>query len=194
MKSTERFQAITAIAVTIISLCALVVSIYQTKLLSEQQELATKAEKAQLWPNLDFKCRMRVREAGFLSVSLFVSNVGVGPAIIEDFKVIHQGEEIAFWLDAMETVFGTQAADEMVNELESITSDLLLPNQVIRAGEEIELFNITTTEPGNFKEGFDFYTGQQQPQFEVIYKSVFDDRWQISSRLVAVSPPAQLLD
>ncbi|MEM6877317.1 MAG: hypothetical protein AAF544_02065, partial [Bacteroidota bacterium] len=70
MKSTVRLQTITTIAVTIISLCALVVSIYQTKLLAEQQELATKAEKAQLWPNLDFQCKMKVRPAGFYSIAL----------------------------------------------------------------------------------------------------------------------------
>ncbi|MEL6668224.1 MAG: hypothetical protein AAFO91_02060 [Bacteroidota bacterium] len=172
----------------------MVVSIYQTKLLAEQQELATKAEKAQLWPNLDFQCKMKVRPAGFYSIALIATNVGVGPAIIEDFKVICQGEEIGIWLDALELSLGQEVADQMINELANITSDILLPNQVIPAGEEVELFNLTAYEAGGFKEGFEFYTGEEQPQFEVIYKSVFDDRWRVRSKLVAISPPAEALD
>ncbi len=52
---------VATLALTIISLCALFVSIYQTRVLSQQQEvmaeqqrIMTESAKAQLWPNASF--------------------------------------------------------------------------------------------------------------------------------------------
>ncbi|MEM6397992.1 MAG: hypothetical protein AAF741_16700 [Bacteroidota bacterium] len=187
MKSTARFQAITAIAVTIISLCALAVSIYQTKILAEQQALATKAEKAQLWPRLNFNSEMEVRQEGFYSLSLYVTNVGVGPAIVENFKLMYKDSQFYFWSYPLEQAFGEVAADSMIAEyLEGMTSNTLKIDQVIPAGQKIKLFNITANEPGLFEDGFNLYVSEDQPRFEVIYRSVFDDRWEVKSKLVTL--------
>ncbi|MEM8582672.1 MAG: hypothetical protein AAGF87_00315 [Bacteroidota bacterium] len=186
MKSTERFQAITAIAVTIISLCALVVSIYQTKLLSEQQALSTKAEKAQLWPYLNITAQMSVGVNGYKSLALVAVNEGVGPAIIDEFSILFEGENIGLWINALEMAFGEEKASDLEAELALTTNNPLMKGQVIRAGEQIKLFSVEPLEPGGFAEGFELFTGDRQPTFKVVYRSVFDDKWQIESRMITL--------
>ncbi|MEL7160786.1 MAG: hypothetical protein AAFN92_08510, partial [Bacteroidota bacterium] len=83
---------IIAIALAIISLCALIVSIYQTKILVAQQELAVQAEKAQLWPRVEASFGGVFSGTQYTEVAFTLENVGTGPAIIDEFSLFYKGK------------------------------------------------------------------------------------------------------
>ena len=94
------------VALSIISLCALIVSIYQTRVLSmqqevmaEQQRIMTESAKAQLWPNVGvIRYRAYDSEGRYLdSLEFMIGNNGTGPAIIKKATVEYNGEYAKSW-------------------------------------------------------------------------------------------------
>ncbi|WP_350292010.1 hypothetical protein [uncultured Croceitalea sp.] len=124
-KSKVDIRHLSTLAVLLISICALVVSIRQTFLLSEQQELITKAEKAQLWPRISIKSESTTTKGKYKRFEFSIINVGVGPAIIESFEIKYKEELITSFLDAYKTSISQKTFNESLKEIQ-IDNGLLL--------------------------------------------------------------------
>lgn len=93
------------VALSIISLCALIVSIYQTRVLAQQQEvmaaqqrIMTESAKAQLWPNVEIDRFRGYKDGATIdSLEFVIVNSGTGPAIIEGATVQYEGKYARVW-------------------------------------------------------------------------------------------------
>ena len=87
-------DTIIALAATITSICALVVTLYQTKLSREQQLNS-------VWPYLI--ANEVVDEQGLSSIA--IANPGIGPAIIDSVQIFYKGRTYPSLTKVAETVF-----------------------------------------------------------------------------------------
>ena len=87
-----------AFSVILISICALVVSIGQTTIMSEQRTLMHEQAKASVWPRLSLKVSKShsTEDKSIIDYKFFVTNAGVGPAIIKHVKVLFKSVKASF--------------------------------------------------------------------------------------------------
>ncbi|MDX1463338.1 MAG: hypothetical protein R3359_09790 [Marinirhabdus sp.] len=164
----------------IISILTLVAFIYQTSVISQQQHMS-------VYPHL----MLQNQNGGSLNYSYTLTNKGVGPAIIESFRVTSADGKMYDDLGLF-----------LLNKLpEKYHEDILISNvsdgQLISSGEEIELFafnhnrgferrqdtSITKTKVEPLVLSDQIYTilNDQDLKIEILYKSVYNDRWHISN-------------
>ena len=170
-------QVVTAIAITIISVCALLVSLQQTKILADQQRITTEAAKAQLWPFIELEVGAGFNEEGIIILKISVTNSGTGPAIIEGVRFSYRDSVYLDWWDFLTDIpmkdgvtYGITNAD--------------ISNRVIQAGESYDILNLSDNIP--LMRGLYSYLDQaeDQPRIEICYRSVFDDYWLLDLDLV----------
>ncbi|MEO1263126.1 MAG: hypothetical protein AAFZ15_30230 [Bacteroidota bacterium] len=82
-----------SILAVVVSSIALAVSIYETGILKEQSSMMQAQQKASVWPYLEMVGSYIYDEK--VTVSFAFENKGVGPARIESFKILIDGEEYA---------------------------------------------------------------------------------------------------
>ena len=164
---------IIAIALAIISLCALFVSIYQTKILAEEQALNIKAEKAQLWPRISTSFGGRYKNDQYEQLSFSIENEGTGPAIIESFVLIYKDRNYKNWSDLLNAIIEESGQENTGRTLTARDAT----NTILQSGEKNTLFDLSAPDPSSFKNVFKAFEGDDCPEFVVCYKSVFDDYW-----------------
>ncbi|MEO0732135.1 MAG: hypothetical protein AAFZ52_04835 [Bacteroidota bacterium] len=173
-------NVVIAIALAIISLCALIVSIYQTKILVAQQELAVKAEKAQLWPRVEANFGGFFMQGQYTRVYFTLENVGTGPAIIEDFSLRYQGQDCISWIDLYHRMVGEE------KPLGDVTFVNLFPTDaVLQAGEELTIFRIEPNAPDTLLPVLQQFGQEGLIDVAFCYRSVFGDRWSVRGDLLA---------
>jgi hypothetical protein len=178
-KSMVDSNNVIAVALAIISLCALVVSIYQTKVFVAQQKITTMAEKAQLWPRIEPNFGGFYTELGAEKVYFKIKNVGTGPAIIDDFKIIYKDSVYSSWY----SIYLDMLPDTVTPPVYvSITNSIPLQD-VIQPGEVKTLFLLNPDYPDSARVALDEFTGADMPHYSICYSSVFKDHWTIEGRL-----------
>ena len=177
-----------AISLGVISLCALFVSVYQTKILADQQELMTAAEKAQLWPNINASFGGVSDTQFYKEIYFKVSNDGIGPAIIEDFSLSYDNTPFDSWLSICRYQLTDQQENEFFDDV-AYKNSMLKKKQIIPAGESVVLFKMEFEQFEKFQYIFNRFLGDKQPQFSLRYSSVFGDEWILSGKLNADQPP-----
>jgi len=87
-------QTIIAIGVTVISLCALFLSLMQTRIMQQEQKLQQEYYRTSVWPRLQLAMTKghNPKDGSIARLSLNLSNNGVGPAIITDVKVTYKNK------------------------------------------------------------------------------------------------------
>lgn len=85
-KSRLRTEVVIAVAATVISVCALITTVYQTYILQQQQH-------AVVWPRLHLSNSWWIRDDDS-HYRLTLENNGVGPAIIQQVVVSHRNDSI----------------------------------------------------------------------------------------------------
>ena len=163
------------VTLSIISLGALVVSIYQTRVLSlqqevmaEQQRIMTESAKAQLWPNVAIG-RNRGYEEGVINTLKFVVvNSGTGPAIIEGMSVQYEGKYAYDWGD----LFNLTSLSDTVPVVANTASII---GGVLPAGESITILGLSENQP--LMEHMARVIEEEGFIINICYKSVFDDHW-----------------
>ena len=164
-----------------ISILTLIAFIYQTSVISQQQHMS-------VYPHL----MLQNQNGGSLNYSYTLTNKGVGPAIIESFKVISPERKLYDDLGLF-----------LLNSLpEKYHEDILISNvsngQLISSGEEIELFafnynrgfqsrqdsTVTSTkvEPLILADKIYGLLNTEGLNIEIRYKSVYNDRWLVNNK------------
>ncbi|MEL7006231.1 MAG: hypothetical protein AAFN93_26415 [Bacteroidota bacterium] len=160
-------EYIIAIGVTIISLCALVVSVMQTQIMKEERELMREYSRASVWPRLEYGFSKGYNDDR--SIKHFVlklSNSGVGPAIITDVKVMYKGKIATDWWN----LFDIQ---EIPDSVETYISNSNFNGRIIKIGETLEILNLDN----NPKLAQAFFERMDSISIDIHYKSIYDEKW-----------------
>ncbi|WP_394971654.1 hypothetical protein [uncultured Croceitalea sp.] len=155
----ELFQSLGTATALIISVLALVVSIYEANLLKAQQ-------KATIWPY--FSISQGYNSEGF---SIYGLNNGTGPALINSVEVIFNGKPAINYLDLLDKV--TPENTVGYNQIRQG----ILNNTVLKAGEERLLFFIKWSD--ETRKIVEKMNGEEVT-ITVQYCSVLDDCWTFS--------------
>lgn len=168
--STDRLVGISAI---VISLCTLIIFIYQTELIREQSRLSVK-------PRIAFSSSQNQKDSTYQFRQVMV-NKGLGPAIIDSMALIYKGKY--YELD-MGDFLGTKFPN-ITDYGVLARSTTYVKGTTLRAGEESTFY----TYRANLKtmDSLALYLGIGEDEedlfdFEVIYTSIYEDQyWKLST-------------
>ncbi len=161
-------EYIIAFSIALISICALVVSIRQTTIMSEQRALMHQQAKAAVWPRIGLgvsKSHDR-EDYSILDYRISVSNAGVGPAIIKNVRLLYKGKPMSSWWHMFE-------AFEMDENIPTYVSNSTLSQNIIRQGDNQQILSLKE----NLQLGQVFYENSEHISFEITYESIYGDQW-----------------
>lgn len=167
-------NAILAIMATVVSVCALVVSVYQTVLMRQQQN-------ASVWPKLVIS-NAYIAKAGDQSFyRLSVRNVGICPAIIHRVSIEFNGNRYPTMSEYAKAVLRAHQATDSLG----YDSPDLLREYVIPQNEQIVLFNTYKSHLANY-----FIDNINQFKMTIEYESVYGQRWKAVYPILIERNPA----
>ncbi len=133
-------SAVSTIAVVIISLCALIVSIFQTRVLTLQQEIMLENAKAGQWPNLELGMERGYDRKQINFLNFNIANTGTGPAIIDNVTIEYNGKYACSWMDML----------LYANLPDSVSRTLTysrINGRVMQPGEKYIFLSVTDNQP-----------------------------------------------
>jgi hypothetical protein len=148
----------------VVSICSLFIYIYQSKIMSEQQQVAA-------WPYVEWYTN------NVNGYKLAVQNKGIGPAIVRDVSIKVDGKPLANNRELMNAVMG---AGHQVGWVNAEVRD-----RVMSAGETTEILIIA--DPAQSQE---FQTRLSQRKFELLitYCSIYGRCWTSSGFKITRAP------
>ena len=156
-------EMLVGISAVFIGLCALFVSLYEAKLMREEQ-------RSSVLPILELARSYYARSGddadGRWRLTFHAENVGIGPARVLDFKVTVDGVAYSTWSDALEAL-----VDE---DVEIAGGQSTINGRTIPAERMITMFDLDTAGVAReIVEGMN----SGRLNFEACYCSVFDECW-----------------
>ncbi|MBC2838634.1 hypothetical protein [Robiginitalea sp. SC105] len=164
-------QNIIALGVTLISVCALVVSIAQTRVMNRQSELMDIQARASVRPILQMGTNWAFDpESGELIVfQIHVNNGGVGPATIDDVQVSLDGKPVRDW----EELF---SAFNIPDSIPTYKDNRRLSKSIIMAGEEVVILDLSE----NIELARLIYRKMNAVRYKITYSSIYGDSFELS--------------
>jgi hypothetical protein len=163
LPSTDR---IFGIAAFLISMGTFFIYIYEARLLQKQQ-YASALPYLEMW-----------NSGGESNYRLLLVNNGVGPAFIQAVQVRYRGK--VYKMDHVKFLrFIRQRTDPPLQYI----STNIVPGRSIPAGREIELIKVLDAPESGARLKRLF--GSEEAQIEIIYTSVYDEKWQLKSQEAA---------
>ena len=155
-------EMLVGVSAVFIGVCALLVSLYETRLMRQEQ-------RAAVLPILELGRSHYVtgEDQERWRLSLHASNVGIGPARVLDFRVTVDGEPHRTWRSAMRALVGGEAD---IQYGQSSINGRTLP-----ADREVVMFDLSDEylAPAIVREF-------ERLDFQACYCSVFDECWTAS--------------
>ena len=164
--STDRLLAFSAV---FLSLAALVVSIFQTAILREQQ-------RASVWPHLQLY-RANVDS----NYTLKLVNNGVGPAVIRTFSVRSQGEHFDQVSTLSRRVIRDLGAWDSLGRFGWYYSDIDA-GEVVQAGQEIDLLTTLSSLP--LQHALDSVFAPSRTEPRIRFADVYGNEWELAGNAV----------
>ena len=164
-------QNIIALAVSLISICALVVSIKQTQIMSEQRVLMHQQAKVSVWPRLEVGLikSHNLKDYSIEQFNFNITNGGIGPAIIADIRITYDEKNVTYWGHLFEH-FGLSKSTPLYY------ANRDLNNSIIKTGENLIFLNLSDNLP--VAQGF--YDNLEKIRIEIWYESIYGDKWKLS--------------
>ncbi len=158
-------EKIVSMAAMFISICTLFTIIYQTTIFREQQ-YASVYPRLEIWNN-----------GGNDNYKFTMVNTGIGPAFIEEVRIIHadtifEGDPASF----AELFMKTLDRDSIENINYGYSN--MPKGRLIRPGQNVSL--ITTNQSKKSTQFFRRLFGNQTAKLEVVYSSVYGERWKLT--------------
>lgn len=156
-------NTIISIAATVVSVCALFLSVYQT-ILSRQQQSAS------VWPKLVIGNGYMKNVGSDSFYRLYVRNVGIGPAIIRSVTIRYKDQTFDTMMDYGKTVL------QKNNVLDSLAFDEadLLSDDVIPQGDQVMLFDTYKNRFANL-----FIDNLSDFVLTINYESIYGEKWTV---------------
>ncbi len=164
-------EYIIAFGVVLISVCALVVSIRQTNIMSEQRALMHEQAKAAVWPRLSMGVSKShsLEDRSVTDYNINLSNAGVGPAIIKHVQVTYKGASVKSWWELFDQF-------EMDESIPRYISNSNISRNIVRGGDNVRVLRLTD----NLPLANEFYTHASSISYEIYYESIYGDMWKYS--------------
>jgi hypothetical protein len=161
-------QYIIAIGVTVISLCALIVSAMQTQIMQEERELMREYSRASVWPRLELGISKghNPDDGSIRHFVISLTNSGVGPAIITDAKVSYNGKAASDWWHLFQI-------QQIPDSIEAYISNRSFNNQIIKIGETVNVLNLDA----NLPLANAFFEKMHGLSYEIYYESIYGEKW-----------------
>ncbi len=161
-------QLIIAVGVTFISLCALIVSVKQTQLMTEEGELIREYSRASVWPRLELGVAKghNSDDGGLTMFRLNVENNGVGPAIITDVRVAYKDSVASDWWHFFELI-------NVPDSVETYITNRQINRTIVPAGETIEILNLDD----NLPLANEFFMKAGGLEIDIYYESIYKEVW-----------------
>lgn len=166
-------QNIIAIGVTVISLCALIVSVQQTRIMKEEGELMREYSRTSVWPRIEmgtYKAH-NLQDKSIEKLTMSLTNSGIGPAIITDVKITYKGMIANDWWD----LFRYQ---EIPDSIETTVTNANFNNRIIKIGEVVEILNLNDNPSlaGAFHKRIEGF------EIELYYESIYKEIWKYDGK------------
>ncbi len=168
-------EMLVGISAVVIGVCALGVSLYETKLMREEQ-------RAAVIPLMELA---RSYSAGSSAsgektwkLAVHAENVGIGPARVMDFRVTVDGTPHKTWKSAMEAMLGD---DRSVTYVQSTINGRTIPPD-----RSVTMFNLSKTELAA-----DLIGEFERLDFTACFCSVFDECWTTGYRTFGAAEPVE---
>lgn len=168
-------EMLVGLSAVVIGVCALAVSLYETKLMREEQ-------RAAVLPLIELARSHYTESAdGDTSkwrLSLHAENVGIGPARVRDFVVTVDGKPHPTWRSAVRDLLG--------RDIDVSYGQSSINGRTIPAERQVTMFDLSSTElAAEIVENFD------RLEFEACFCSVFDECWTTSYSTFGASQPVE---
>jgi len=166
-------EYIIAYAIALISICALVVSILQTRIMSEQRGLMHEQAKAAVWPRISLGVSKSHSQENsqIIDYKIYMSNAGVGPAIVKFVKVSFEGKPASNWGELFDYF-------EMPESTPTYISNSDISQNIVRAGDDVRVLGLTD----NLPLAQVYYEHADKIEFEIFYESIYGDMWKYSKK------------
>jgi hypothetical protein len=167
-------EMIISISATIISLCALVTTYWQTRINREWQQ-------ASVWPRLTFVPGSSTNtDTNTATYELGLANVGIGPALITDFIVKYRGEVLRAEPrgSRLSAFFHKAAAEQQVKSERTLRTSQreLDPGTVLTADKSTNLFSMK----GDITYARAIEEGLKHLEVIIQYSSVYGETWEVT--------------
>jgi hypothetical protein len=172
-KKPLNIELLLGLSATFLSLAALIVSIFQTKIARDQQH-------ASVWPYLQINSNHLNND-----FVLVLKNNGVGPGLIKRVEFQYQGTREASHIRLLNHIVNTEIPQDSVKKLARFWNELV-PGNIIKAGDEIEIYQTLKNEyAANFMEEV---ISDTTFQFRIIYSDVYGNCWEMDRNKVTELP------
>ncbi|MEP5613544.1 MAG: hypothetical protein ABJP45_14930 [Cyclobacteriaceae bacterium] len=166
-------EYIIAYAIALISICALVVSIKQTSIMSEQRALMHEQAKAAVWPRISLGVSKSHSQENdqVIDYKIYMSNAGVGPAIIKYVRVSFEENPVANWGKLFKKF-------KMSDSIPTYISNSNISQNIVRAGDVVRVLGLSD----NLQLAQIFHEHSGKIRFEIFYESIYGDMWKYSKK------------
>jgi len=166
-------QNIIAMGVTVISLCALLVSLMQTSIMREERELLREHSRASVWPRIELgMSKAHHPDNGSIThFSFRLTNSGIGPAIITDVKMTYKDKIATDWWHLFQL-------QEIPDSIKTTINNAVFNKRIIKIGETFEVLNLEDNLP-LAQAFFDRFSKDKKGDLliEIYYKSIYGEQW-----------------
>ncbi|MEL6802556.1 MAG: hypothetical protein AAFO91_02085 [Bacteroidota bacterium] len=165
-------QNLIAVGVTIISLCALVVSLQQTRIMQEERELIREYSRASVWPRIEFGVSKghNPEDGSLTNFVLSLTNSGVGPAIITDVKVTYNDEVAEDWWH----LFELQGVPDTI---ETYITNSGFNGRILKIGETLKILDLSD----NPNLAQFFMEHGEGISIDIYYESIYKEKWKFNT-------------
>lgn len=164
---------ILAILALLISFVTMGISIYETRILKEDQQIMRSEQKAAVWPYIEKDFVIQFLEDKSV-LKLAVRNKGVGPALIDGIHMFYQDTLISNDYLGASDFFGNFFKEEALQNFAWGVPG----NKVLSPGEEITLIQIEADRyPGDIQK----IRGVYGLRVYICYSSIYQDHWVLKS-------------
>ena len=161
--TTDKIVALTALFISILTL---IIFIKQTNLMERESRLSS----------MPYVLLDQHQNTETFVYAIYLDNHGVGPAIIESQKLLYKGQEY----DIEFPDFLREMFPERLDSIEFLNRSTVRPGQVIPIGG-----NINVLSAGGNAQGYYAFLGLMEElaqngfNYELVYRSIYDDYWLI---------------
>jgi hypothetical protein len=161
---------IASLIAVIVSLSALMVSIYEANIMKEQQQLMVSQQKTSVWPYV--KGNTLYSFDTLSSIKVVIENKGIGPALIDEIRISINGQSVAGYTEINDKLGETFIGNEYYLSLASLADHVLAP------AEKLEVLSIRFPA---FPEQMNI-VGSMEINYDLCYCSVYNECWKINTR------------
>jgi len=161
---------IASLVAVIVSVSALMVSIYEAKIMREQQSVMVSQQKTSVWPYV--KGNTLLSFDSISTVKVILENKGIGPALIDDIKLSVNGNPAIDYTDLNEKLSTVFKDNKYYLSLVSLSDHVLSP------GETLEVMTIRFP---SFRNDY-LIVSEMEIGYDLCYCSVYDECWKVNTR------------